>query len=462
MKYATKLSTSLALLALLGFSACGGGGSSSDTAAPSTATDVRVERGKVYDATVVDSSTPLQTATQKVNSSVYAFAKKPVYPVSARGGWIDVNNDGKKDLKDVNLDITLKSYSNVLTPVTTYIADANETVRESRLQGLKDRLNASGVGSDVNVTDDDLLGVPSRVQNFDFILIVNAIYKDMKENGGNLDSSDEDSVLSQFASIEGSGTTLETLEAAVLASLVGSGDATYIPESEISDENVTTTAPDVNSTSSAGVYIATSNETIKSVYEVRGSPLLHDSKAYTRLYRAVNTDGLDVGMKVLSYDLSQFNADMNLSDLATNILYEQEGPNYTNARINQRYYDIAEVDNTLFFSTLPESIDTLSQSSFIKYDIDTQTELYHAKRDPIKGENLNITFDLARGWFIPFSSDTYMGIVEDAVVKVIDVADGASYQYASTYDYFGRGATGGLYTDGVPPVADENGFFFSN
>lgn len=456
MKYTTKLSTSLTLLALLGFSACGGGSSSSGTATPSTATDVTVERGKVYDARVVDSSTPLQIATQKANMNIYTFAKKPVYPVSATGGWIDVNDDGKKDDKDINLDITLKSYSNVLTPVTTYIADANETVRENRLQGLKDRVNVSGIGSDINVTDDDLLGVPSDAQNFDFVLVVNAIYKDMKENGGNLNSSDENSIMSQFGSIEGSATTPQSLEALVLAGLVGAGDASYIPESELPDEN--TTSPDENATtSSEGIYIATSNETVTSVHKLFGNPLLYGSKAYMRLYRGLDIN-VDVGMKVLSYDLNQFNADMNLSDLPTNVLYEQVGPNTTEGRFNQRYYDIAEADGNLYFATLPEQT-ALSQNSLIKYDIDTQTELYEVNRDPVIGEHLNTTFDLARGWFIPFSSNQFMGIVENNGLKVVDTSDGSSYKYG-IYDYYG-GSGGGSDATIVTPVGTDTGFFYA-
>lgn len=465
MKPITKLSYSLAILALLGFSACGGGGggaSSSIAPTQSSATDVTVERGKVYGATVTDSSTPPQTAKEKANLNVYTFAKKPTYPVMATGGWIDVNGDGKKDAKDVDLDITLKSYSNTVTPVTTYIADANKTIRENRLKGLKDRLNANGVGVSTEITEEELLKVPSKVQNSDFSVLVNAIYKDMKEHGGNLDNSNEDSILSQFDTVK--GLTLSTnpkeIEATVMSNLVGAGYANYIPTSELPDENTTTPAENnVTSSSSDGIYVAQTHNSIKTVYQVLGSPLLHDSKAYVRLYRGHNVDGLDVGMKVLSYDLSKFNTDMNISDLPTNILYEQVGPNYTNAHFNQRYYDIAELNNQLYFATMPESVDTLSQSSFIKYDIASDTEIYHAKRDPVMGKNLNTTFDLARGWFLPFDSGNYMGIVEDIGIKVIDTSDGSSYKYG-VYDYYG-GSGGGDVTTHATPVGNENGFFYA-
>lgn len=459
MKYSKQIRGSLVLATLLVVSACGGGGGgSATTPAVSSATDVTVERGKVYDARVVDSSVPPQTAIQKSNLNVYTFAKKPTYPVMASGGWIDVNDDGVKDAKDVNLDITLRSYSNAITPVTSYLADTNETVRKSRLTGLKDRLNANGVGVSTEITEAELLKVPSEVQNFDFVVLVNAIYKDMKENGGNLDSSDENTLLTQFDTVRGLTISSDPkeLEAAVMSALVGAGNATYIPESELPDENTTT--PDNNATvSSEGIYVATSNETVKTVHKLSGSPLLYGSKAYMRLYRGLDF-GVDIGMKVLSYDLSQFNTDMNLSDMPTNILYEQVGPNTTDGRFNQRYYDIAEAEGYLYFATLPQQV-ALSQNSLIKHDLDTQTKLYHVKRDPVMGEHLNTTFDLARGWFLPFNSGSHMGIVEAKGVKVIDTSHGSSYKYGP-YDYYGGSGGGDDFTLATP-AGNEDRFFYA-
>lgn len=252
MKYSKQIKGSLLLAALLGLSACGGGGSGSTTTSTvSTATDVTVERGKVYDATVVDSSLPPQTAKQKQKSNVYTFAKKPTYPVVASGGWIDVNDNGVKDGKDVNLDVILKSYSNVITPVTTYIADANKTIRENRLLALKERLNANGVGEGANVDESDLRGLLSSSNNLDFIVLSNAIYKEMKEHGGSLGGSDDDDLMSQFASIRGLslGTSAKDIEEAVMANLAGSGYVEYIPEIEIDGD---TNGEDVGSDDGTG------------------------------------------------------------------------------------------------------------------------------------------------------------------------------------------------------------------
>lgn len=233
-----KLTFSFIATVLLSLSACGGGGgSSSNTTA--VATDVTLERGKVYGATVVDSSMPKQTAVQISGKNIYRFAKTPTYPISATGGWIDVNGNEIKDLNDTYLDIVLKSYSSVITPVTTYIADSNQTIREQNLQRLKQRLNAPGVGSDQNLTDQELLGLASQANNFDVVLLTNAIYKEMKEQGGTLDFSDDDSILSQFFSIENYGTTLVEVEQRVMSDLNSSGDGSYIPPSDLQDTNNT-------------------------------------------------------------------------------------------------------------------------------------------------------------------------------------------------------------------------------
>ena len=126
-------------------------GSTSSNPSSSTSTDVTVERGKVYDAVVSDANG--QIATQKLDQNIYTFAQTPVYPITATGGWIDVDNDGNITTADVQLDLNLTSYSNVITPITTYISDHNETIREQRLAQLS---------NDMNCTKDDLLDVLER------------------------------------------------------------------------------------------------------------------------------------------------------------------------------------------------------------------------------------------------------------------------------------------------------------
>ena len=205
------MSVVLASMLSMGMTGCG---SSSDT----SGTDVTVERGKVYDATVKDSSTPAQVATQKSGKNVYTFAKAPTYPVVVNGGWIDVNDDGKQGIEDVPLDIEMKSYTTTVTPITTYVADANETIREQKLEALVAKLNEAGVGEDTNVTVDDLLKVPSAAPK-DVMITANAIYKDMKENNNSLPNLD--AIGTQFSTIESyaTGSDASAYEAAVIQNL---------------------------------------------------------------------------------------------------------------------------------------------------------------------------------------------------------------------------------------------------
>jgi len=173
-----KIGMSLVLTTVLSLATTGC--SSSDTPA-SSGNDVTVERGKVYNANVVDASTPPQVAKEKANLNVYTFAKAPVFPVTVTGGWIDVNDNGVPDANDTKLDITMKSYGTTVTPVTTFIADANETVRQKNLDDLVAKVNAS-TPDDANITAEELLQLPSKAKPATFVT-ANAIYQNIKING---------------------------------------------------------------------------------------------------------------------------------------------------------------------------------------------------------------------------------------------------------------------------------------
>ena len=239
MKQNIKIGMSLALATVLslGVSGCSssdnnnaGGGTSSS----SSAVDITVERGKVYDAKVTDSSTPAQVAIQKLGKNIYTFAKAPTYPVMVNGGWIDVNGDGTMDAGDVKLDIEMKSYSTTVTPITTLVADANETLRNQKLQNLAAELNAQGIGAETDITVSDLLKVPSDAPR-DVFVAANAIYKDMKENNGAL--PDEATVISQFNSIDtlGSDATAKDFEMQVINTLITSNFVDAVSEQDILD-----------------------------------------------------------------------------------------------------------------------------------------------------------------------------------------------------------------------------------
>ena len=236
MKKNMKIGMSLALATALslGVSACGSSDNNAAVTPASTATDVTVERGKVYDATVTDSSTPVQVATQKVGKNVYTFAKAPTYPVIANGGWIDVNDDGKMDASDVKLDIEMKSYGTTVTPITTVMATfATKSERDEALQSLADELNTANVGSDTIVTVSDLLKVPSDAPR-DVMVVSNATFKDMKENNTSQPALSD--VMSQFSTIYGGlsdTATAADIEQVVMSSLESQGDIVKVSQEEI-------------------------------------------------------------------------------------------------------------------------------------------------------------------------------------------------------------------------------------
>ena len=201
-----KLGLSLATIAILsiGFTGCGSDNEDSETTtntpleqitqddvinptnqdvnsineSSNTPTDVTVERGKVYDAIVKDSSEPFQLATQKDGENIYTFADTPTYPIVVTNGWIDVDGDGKKTTKDMSLDIEMSSYSNEITPVTTYISAPTQEERDEKLQTL-----LSSVDID-KLSGEELLKLPSEAL-IDAQIVMNAIYAEMIQNHNN-------------------------------------------------------------------------------------------------------------------------------------------------------------------------------------------------------------------------------------------------------------------------------------
>ena len=169
MKKIKSYGLSLAVISVVGLGFSGCGSSSNDNSASTT--NVTVERGAVYDANVTDADGHI--AIQQNNSNIYTFSTPPTYPITATNGWIDVDGDGNMTAGvDVELDLNLTSYSNVITPITTYIADSNETVRHQRILQLS---------QDMNCSESDLLKAPSETNSTNVLLAVNAIYKTMKE-----------------------------------------------------------------------------------------------------------------------------------------------------------------------------------------------------------------------------------------------------------------------------------------
>ncbi len=182
-----KFGISLAVLSALsfGFTGCGSDDSSStqtqesETNTGNATKTVTVERGKVYDANVTDSSTPEQTATQNEGTNTYTFANEITYPVKVNGGFIDVDSDGQYSEGDLELNIEMISYEDKVTPITTYISkDENGNYeddaekRELKLQELSTQLN------DESANIEDLMKLPSEASTKSQMAI-NSVYAEM-------------------------------------------------------------------------------------------------------------------------------------------------------------------------------------------------------------------------------------------------------------------------------------------
>ena len=198
------LSLSLMILIVLGLAGCGSG----DSATTSTATSVTVERGKVFDANVTDANG--QVATQNSGTNVYVFATTPAFPVTVTGGWIDVDGDGNQTAADVLLTLPLKSYTTEVTAVSTYIADANATLREKKLQDLATKMG---------VNADELRKLPSKSIP-SAIATQNAIYKQIKANDNNISAVTLNAVKVDFDTLDALAQNNSATTGAALAKLL--------------------------------------------------------------------------------------------------------------------------------------------------------------------------------------------------------------------------------------------------
>ncbi len=169
------LKISLVVIAGISFGLSGCGDESSSTLPSNqesllTPTDIEVERGPVYEATVKDASGKI--AIQQNGKNIYTFSDTPAYPVTVNGGWIDLDDDGIKDDEDIVLDINMTSYSNIVTPITTLCSNPDKSKRDELESKLAQELGVSIL---------ELKKLPSKaVQNV--AVLTNAIFKVVKEN----------------------------------------------------------------------------------------------------------------------------------------------------------------------------------------------------------------------------------------------------------------------------------------
>jgi hypothetical protein len=226
-------------LMLIGLSATfilSGCGSSSDdtTTSPSDPSSevtvlsksITVERGATYDANVTDADG--QVAVQNNQENVYVFATTPKAPITAKGGWIDVDGDGELTANDIELDIEMKSYSDNITPLTTYIADDDQTKRDEKLADL---VTKSGTSKE------ELLKVATKADK-KAIIAINAIFQEMKEaNSTNITAQNIQTTISSFSefltSDKNSSELAKAIEAKTISNLLSSGKISRISYSKM-------------------------------------------------------------------------------------------------------------------------------------------------------------------------------------------------------------------------------------
>lgn len=165
-----KINLSIACFTALTLIGCGAGGSiesnTNNTAGNdtvSTSKIVTVERGPVLLATVKDANNQIAKNIDNTKLNTYVFDTIPTYPITVTAGYIDVNNDNIIDTNDIKHDITMTSYSNIVSPLTTFIGNDS-----TKLDFLKTTYGLT--------TSQIKNSLPSTVSN-KTVILSNAIYK---------------------------------------------------------------------------------------------------------------------------------------------------------------------------------------------------------------------------------------------------------------------------------------------
>lgn len=137
--------------------------------------DIKVERGAVFMSTVVDANGTKASKNNLGYSNIYTFPNQPIYPISAKGGYIDIDGNGKLTRDDAKLDIDMVSYSNIISPLTTIVKDNNSSIEY--------------LTKNYNISRSDIFDkVPSKT-SIDTILFSNIAYIAIK-NGYKIDSDE--------------------------------------------------------------------------------------------------------------------------------------------------------------------------------------------------------------------------------------------------------------------------------
>ncbi len=112
------------LVGVLLLTGCGGGSSDGTTdTTTTTGYDITVERGPVLRAIVLDKA---GRQAQEIGDGKYRFAENPEYPVTAFGGFIDLNRDGTVNTGDINNSVILKAAAGEAATLVNTVATRAE------------------------------------------------------------------------------------------------------------------------------------------------------------------------------------------------------------------------------------------------------------------------------------------------------------------------------------------------
>lgn len=142
------------------------GSGSSAIVIDSNLTSITVERGPLFFASVKDKNGLEASNSNFGYSNVYTFETKPTPPIYVSNGYIDVNQNGRLDENDTKLDINMSSFSNIISPLTTFVGDVSKDT--SRLVYLKQHYG---------VSQEDIFNTLPSQSSKETLILSNAIYK---------------------------------------------------------------------------------------------------------------------------------------------------------------------------------------------------------------------------------------------------------------------------------------------
>lgn len=185
-KVSTLVLSSLTAAFLVG---CGGGSSTASPTASSTS--VPVTKGTLINATAKDANGNIGTQVMEngKHTNKYSFTGDIAYPITVTDGTVDADNSGTITAGDYAFTGKLTSYSNVVTPITTYLGNPESVNYQTKLDKLK-TLSDSTEDDLVNKDPYELLGENDKIFALSLSLYEN--YSALMDNDDTNDDITED------------------------------------------------------------------------------------------------------------------------------------------------------------------------------------------------------------------------------------------------------------------------------